>query len=89
MQAMSSVLLNPPDIWRQEILEFVRSESATLIARCKSWMSNDLNFHPFDDLPSFPLLPASKGFFLSLSKSLKSFECVVERVLCRAPDDAQ
>ena len=83
---------NPPPIWRKEIVEFLEQESAPLIARYQKWtmLSNQLSENGAavaDDTcgPDFPLLPASKGFCLTLNKSIQVFESTISNVLKSTP----
>lgn len=102
VQATSNLLLCPPEVFKEEILEHFRSQAPKLVSRLELWLkiSEEWNAnHPasptsptvfkeihndsFDSsnteipLPEFALIPASKGFCLTLRKSLVSFKEVL------------
>lgn len=89
VQSMAKMAANPPATFRDEIHAHIRNTSADYIARLQSWI--DFSEYAMSEppeaenasqaasriqKPSFPLLPGSKGFCLSLRKALKNFQDV-------------
>ena len=78
---MSNLAQKPHELWSQEISEFLQRESPLLVNRYRTWMmlSENVSTESIStkDAPVFPLLPASRGFCLTLNKSLQTFERIV------------
>ncbi|KAF6201937.1 hypothetical protein GE061_004333, partial [Apolygus lucorum] len=99
VQAMTKLIISPPQVFKEEIATHFRDHANKLCARLESWLdvSEEYNTcnpispttpttcrqflsevkltqHPNGVvLPEFPLLPASKGFCITLRKSLVTF----------------
>ena len=105
IQATSRMLQQPPDVFKEEILEHYNTHAMHLVGRLERWqqISEAHNkAHPLSpttpntyrsivkdaeqqcSLPEFPLIPASKGFCLTLRSTLPQVRAVLDRVL--APD---
>ena len=81
---MSNVTQNPQELWLGEIMDFLQRESSLLVERYGCWMrlsGNDVDPPTIHQSPVFPLVPASKGFCLTLNKSLQTFERIVGTAL--------
>ena len=80
-QAMSNLAQRPQELWSREIAEFLERESWLLVARYQTWMllseNASIGNGSAENAPVFPLLPASRGFCLTLNKSLQTFERIV------------
>ncbi|XP_063380866.1 (E3-independent) E2 ubiquitin-conjugating enzyme UBE2O [Cydia fagiglandana] len=78
VQSMTKMLTNPPEPFRDEILQHLRAHAASLCRRLESWveLSNGAADIP---PPDFPLVPASRGFCLTLKSSLESFRAALRR----------
>ncbi|KAF4514131.1 UNVERIFIED_CONTAM: hypothetical protein B566_EDAN019173 [Ephemera danica] len=109
VQALSKMLLQPPPIFKQEIMDHFRLHAFKLIHRLETWLQISEvynNTHPLSPttpttfkqvhgevvssaanmpLPEFPLIPASKGFCLTLRKTLVSFRDVLSSVGIQEP----
>ena len=75
---------NPPQLWRTEIMEFLQQEASSLVSRYQRWMNLSAVPSSLEGIaaaPDFPLVPASKGFCLTLNKSLQTFKTVVGHAL--------
>ncbi|XP_063534146.1 (E3-independent) E2 ubiquitin-conjugating enzyme UBE2O [Cydia strobilella] len=78
VQSMTKMLTNPPEPFRDEILQHLRAHAASLCHRLESWV--DLSNGAADiPPPDFPLVPASRGFCLTLKSSLESFRAALRR----------
>ncbi|XP_067005905.2 (E3-independent) E2 ubiquitin-conjugating enzyme UBE2O [Anabrus simplex] len=104
VQAMTKLLLQPPPVFREEIVEHFRLNAHKLLDRLETWLEISErynNSHPVTpttptsfrelhgeaissainvQLPDFPLIPASKGFCLTLRKTLVTFREVLSSV---------
>ena len=94
VQSMTRMVVNPAQPFNQEILDHMRANGQKFVTRLRLWrqMSMEQSSAPVtptacpsacgtltNDLPDFPLIPASKGFCLTLDKTLKHFEeCLSE-----------
>ncbi|XP_065337080.1 (E3-independent) E2 ubiquitin-conjugating enzyme isoform X2 [Cloeon dipterum] len=103
VQALTKMLLQPPSVFKEEVLYHFKHQAYFLIDRLEGWlkiseMHNDS--HPLSPvtpttfreahgvlassattpLPEFPLIPASKGFCITLRKSLSTFQEVLTSV---------
>lgn len=85
VQAMTKLLTNPPLIFREQIIEHFKKNGLAMYNRIKSWMelSQEIAMTPEieqqplleknDNAPDFPLVPASRGFCLTVSGLLENF----------------
>ncbi|BES98249.1 Ubiquitin-conjugating enzyme [Nesidiocoris tenuis] len=99
VQAMTKVIVNPPQVFVEEIAAHFRNHAQKMCSRLESWLdvSDEYNAcNPLSPttpttgmqflsqvksvqeqkgvvLPEFPLLPASKGFCITLRKTLATF----------------
>ena len=84
VQSMSKMLMNPPEPFRDEILQHLRAESPALCARLEGLVrlsgegAEAAGAGP-EAAPEFPLVPASRGFCLTLRSSLESFRAALRR----------
>lgn len=91
VQSMTKMLMNPPEPFRDEILTHLRAASASLCARLEGLVllsgeaggagAGGAAAGGAADLtpPDFPLIPASRGFCLTLRSSLESFRAALRR----------
>nr|CAD7596442.1 unnamed protein product [Timema genevievae] len=97
VQALTKLIIQPPPVFKEEILQHFQHKAYKLIHRLDTWLEISErynNAHPITptsptsfrelhgqaisealnaQLPEFPLIPASKGFCLTLRKSLVTF----------------
>ncbi|XP_075973303.1 (E3-independent) E2 ubiquitin-conjugating enzyme UBE2O isoform X2 [Anticarsia gemmatalis] len=80
VQSMTKMLLNPPEPFRDEILRHLRSAAAALCRRLEELVALS-NGTAGGDIapPDYPLIPASRGFCLTLRSSLESFRSALRR----------
>nr|XP_034830802.1 (E3-independent) E2 ubiquitin-conjugating enzyme UBE2O [Maniola hyperantus] len=79
VQSMTKMLANPPEPFREEILQHLRTNSADLCRRLEGLVALS-NGEPTDvPPPDYPLIPASRGFCLTLRSSLESFRNALRR----------
>jgi len=77
VQSMSRMIVNPPATWHTECLQHIKTHGPEMVKRYKMWLeiSGSETADSSDaSSPSFPLLPVSKGFKITLSKSISSFD---------------
>lgn len=107
VQSMTKLILNPPLIFKEHIMEHFSKNAHKFCARLTSWLEVSERYntsHPLSPttpntfkeihskevetipLPEFSLIPASKGFCLTLKKSLVIFKEVLASVDSKAPD---
>lgn len=84
VQSMTKMLSNPPEPFREEILQHLRANAAALCGRLEGWVHDQPDTAP----PDFPLIPASRGFCLTLRSSLESFRKALRRHDIPAPPPA-
>lgn len=76
VQAMSVLLISPPEVFKTEILSHFVQNGKRFCERIERWTSKT-----DPHCPDFPLLPVSKGFLLSLQCSLASFKEISANVI--------
>lgn len=86
VQSMSRMLANPPEPFRAEILAHQRQCADKLCRRLESWAALSATTSdeatptaPVASPPDFPLIPASRGFCLTLRSSLETFRAALRR----------
>ncbi|GBP38403.1 hypothetical protein EVAR_28200_1 [Eumeta japonica] len=80
VQSMTRMLLNPPEPFREEILSHLRHSAAGLCRRLEAWVAlSNGKAAPDVPPPDFPLVPASRGFCLTLDSSLEAFRSALRR----------
>ncbi|CAB4054690.1 UBE2O [Lepeophtheirus salmonis] len=88
VQSMTRLLISPPPIFKDEILEHINERGDKFVKRWREWLEISSSYHssnvedkkeisPLD----FPLLPASKGFCVSFAKSLDEFDLAHSKYL--------
>merc|ERR1712142_1102479 len=84
VQSMSRLLSNPPQLFVSEIRDYCIAHSPSLIRRLEKWLSlsttpsTSASVATESALPDFPLLPASRGFCLSLEKALETYKLTLK-----------
>ncbi|XP_055849061.1 (E3-independent) E2 ubiquitin-conjugating enzyme UBE2O [Episyrphus balteatus] len=83
VQATTKLLSNPPPIFREQIVEHFKKNGLAMYNRIKGWMelsqiantpdTEQQSFISNDVAPDFPLVPASRGFCLTVSGLLETF----------------
>lgn len=83
VQSMTKLISSPPDIFRDQIILHFKERGKTMYERIKGWMDysqlqetsqDKLNTSPESFTPpEFPLVPASRGFCLTLAGLLDNF----------------
>ncbi|XP_055923942.1 (E3-independent) E2 ubiquitin-conjugating enzyme [Eupeodes corollae] len=85
VQATTKLLSNPPPIFREQIVEHFKKNGQSMYNRIKGWMelSQQIAMTPDKEqqpplfkngnAPDFPLVPASRGFCLTVSGLLETF----------------
>ncbi|XP_052740128.1 (E3-independent) E2 ubiquitin-conjugating enzyme isoform X3 [Bicyclus anynana] len=85
VQSMTKMTTNPPEPFREEILQHLRNSSADLCRRLEGLVALS-NGEPTDVAPpDYPLIPASRGFCLTLRSSLESYRNALRRNDINAP----
>ncbi|CAB3223889.1 unnamed protein product [Arctia plantaginis] len=80
VQSMSKMLLNPPEPFRAEIMAHLRGSAAALCARLEALVAPGAGAGAGAGAgPEFPLVPASRGFCLTLRSSLDAFRAALRR----------
>lgn len=80
VQSMTKMLMNPPEPFREEILQHLRTHAAGLCQRLEGLVALSNGQSPPDVIPpEYPLIPASRGFCLTLRSSLESFRNALRR----------
>lgn len=104
VQALAKLILQPPQVFQEEILQHFRQTAHKLLKRLDTWLDISERYnstHPITpttptsfreihgpaisnvlnaQLPEFPLIPASKGFCLTLRKTVVMFRDVLSSV---------
>ncbi|XP_028163127.1 (E3-independent) E2 ubiquitin-conjugating enzyme isoform X2 [Ostrinia furnacalis] len=80
VQSMTKMVMNPPEPFREEILRHMRANAAALCLRLEGLvaLSAGTNTSPVPP-PDYPLVPASRGFCLTLRSSLEAFRNALRR----------
>lgn len=75
VESMTRMISSPPEPFRDEIVCHVTSTSGPFISRLELWIKASKSPEAMAELKplDFPLLPASKGFCLSLVSALRAF----------------
>ncbi|XP_063896536.1 (E3-independent) E2 ubiquitin-conjugating enzyme-like [Helicoverpa armigera] len=81
VQSMTKMLMNPPEPFREEILTHLRATGGALCSRLEGLvrLSGEGGAEAEAAAPEFPLLPASRGFCLTLRSSLQQFRAALRR----------
>ncbi|XP_013169343.1 PREDICTED: E2/E3 hybrid ubiquitin-protein ligase UBE2O isoform X2 [Papilio xuthus] len=79
VQSMTRMVVSPPEPFREEVLRHMRGAASALCQRLESLVM--LSSGASTDLPppEYPLLPASRGFCLTLRSSLDAFRAALRR----------
>lgn len=91
VQSMTKLIQSPPDVFRHQIERHFKERGIAMYERIKSWMeaSNDYNNRATNTDassekhlsvvgPMFSLVPASRGFCLTLSGLLENFRTKID-----------
>lgn len=85
LQSMSKLVISPPEIFREQILQHFTERGEDMFKRINIWMElsnkhnnlcseNNLKTSNESQMePDFPLVPASRGFCLTLAGLLENF----------------
>lgn len=76
VQALTVLLISPPEVFRNEILSHFALNGQIFCERIEGWTSKT---EPH--CPDFPLQPVSKGFLLSLQFALSSFKDISSSII--------
>ncbi|XP_053607115.1 (E3-independent) E2 ubiquitin-conjugating enzyme isoform X2 [Plodia interpunctella] len=80
VQSMTKMVMNPPEPFREEISSHMRQHAAALCRRLEGLVALSNGQAPPDTPPpEYPLIPASRGFCLTLRSSLDSFRAALRR----------
>ncbi|XP_037293692.1 (E3-independent) E2 ubiquitin-conjugating enzyme isoform X3 [Manduca sexta] len=83
VQSMTKMVLNPPEPFRREIVQHLRAHAAALCRRLEGLVALSRGEPaPGAALPAppdYPLVPASRGFCLTLRSSLDAFRAALRR----------
>lgn len=94
VQSMTKLLQSPPDVFRAQIIRHFAERGIAMYERIKGWMKAsdhinnrtkstedaDVKVDPelIDLMPKFSLVPASRGFCLTLNALLENFRTKIE-----------
>lgn len=80
VQSMTKMVMNPPEPFREEVLQHMRSSAAALCLRLEGLVAlSGGSLPPGVAPPDYPLIPASRGFCLTLRSSLEAFRAALSR----------
>ncbi|CAH0398000.1 unnamed protein product [Chilo suppressalis] len=80
VQSMTKMVMNPPEPFREEIVQHMRANAGALCRRLEDIVHLSNGQAPPDIIPpDYPLIPASRGFCLTLRSSLESFRNSLRR----------
>ncbi|XP_047024069.1 (E3-independent) E2 ubiquitin-conjugating enzyme isoform X2 [Helicoverpa zea] len=80
VQSMTKMLMNPPEPFREEILTHLRGTGGALCSRLEALVRlSGEGAGAAAAAPEFPLVPASRGFCLTLRSSLQQFRAALRR----------
>ncbi|KAJ6622674.1 (E3-independent) E2 ubiquitin-conjugating enzyme [Pseudolycoriella hygida] len=79
VESMTKIATNPPEVFRDEIIKYLRERGEVMCNRIKGWMdlSTD-HVQTNSQQPEFSLVPASRGFCLKLVGLLDDFRNKLE-----------
>lgn len=90
LQSMMKLLEAPPEIFRERILNHFKRRGQGMIERIRGWVAlsreeakvqaADVNSDVGEGVPDFPLVPASRGFCMTVESLLGRFKQVIERL---------
>lgn len=91
VQSMTKLIQSPSEVFRQQIEQHFKERGIAMYERIKGWMdaSNELNNRSGPEAPQdppalkgpmFSLVPASRGFCLTLNGLLENFRTKVEEL---------
>ncbi|XP_026747607.1 (E3-independent) E2 ubiquitin-conjugating enzyme [Trichoplusia ni] len=83
VQSMTKMATRPPEPFREEILAHLRGCAGALCSRLEALVAAAPA-----PAPDYPLLPASRGFCLTLRSSLAAFRAALRRALPGSPPPA-
>lgn len=82
VQSMMKMLEAPPEIFRDRILSHFRRRGLGMVQRIRGWVAmskeEESSANVGGTVPDFPLVPASKGFCMTVESLLGRFQKVVE-----------
>ena len=76
-QTLTKMGQQPPSTFRQEVLDHLKVAGPRFAARLEGWIKGEEEEGATAHDASFPLLPPSKGFCISMQKALKNFKSVI------------
>ncbi|KAI5651971.1 ubiquitin-conjugating enzyme domain-containing protein [Phthorimaea operculella] len=88
VQSMTRMTCNPPEPFRKEILAHMRAHAHTLCKRLEGLAALSAGKETDVPPPDYPLVPASRGFCLTLRSSLDAFRAALRRNDIPIPDPA-
>lgn len=85
LQSTMKLLESPPEIFRERILNHFRKRGPGMVERIRGWvvLSRELASGAGDGVscvPDFPLVPASRGFCITVESLVGRFKQVIERL---------
>ncbi|CAG5032997.1 unnamed protein product [Parnassius apollo] len=88
VQSMTRMVLNPPEPFREEGVRHLRGAAGALCRRLEALVLASSGRHTDEPPPDYPLLPASRGFCLTLRSSLDAFRAALRRNDIAVPPSA-
>ncbi|XP_073814917.1 (E3-independent) E2 ubiquitin-conjugating enzyme UBE2O [Musca autumnalis] len=105
VQATTKLIQNPPEIFRNEVLTHYKRNGMKMYERIRGWMelskdsnkkslenneTDEVNLSSSLNMPDFPLVPASRGFCLTLAGLLETFKkklssCIDDAIIIESP----
>ncbi|XP_070580497.1 (E3-independent) E2 ubiquitin-conjugating enzyme UBE2O-like [Ptychodera flava] len=81
LQSMGRMLNNPPEVFRDEVIDHCTKHGMSLVSRIEMWLAasrEDTSTSSQHDV-GFPLLPLSKGFVLSIEQPLQVYKSTLAK----------
>lgn len=78
VQSMTKLVQQPGGTFRDQIVRHFGERGRPMYERLCGWLEADCGEANADDRPQFPLVPASRGFCLTMAGLLQVFRTKVE-----------
>ncbi|KAJ2946153.1 hypothetical protein O0L34_g5085 [Tuta absoluta] len=89
VQSMTRMASNPPEPFRREVHAHMRAHAHTLCQRLEGLAALSAGKETDVPAPEYPLVPASRGFCLTLRSSLAAFRAALRRNDIAVPEPSE